>query len=49
VAYFCQTCASWNTTPTSDWHCRDCSSKVVSLGVEYHLATGLWRWRNQKA
>jgi hypothetical protein len=49
VAYFCRACASWNTSPTSKWHCGDCSSKDIILGVEYHLFTALWRWRNQNA
>ena len=30
VAYFCRACASWNTSPTSNWHCSDCSSKKVN-------------------
>jgi hypothetical protein len=47
VAYFCKNCGSWNTTSTGDWHCASCSSKDISLGVEYHFATGLWRTRNQ--
>lgn len=49
VAYFCQDCASWNTTPSSGWHCAKCSSKNILLGVEYNLITALWRWRNQNA
>jgi len=49
VAYFCRACASWNTSPTSNWHCTDCSSKNVILGVEYHLGAALWRWRNRAA
>jgi hypothetical protein len=49
VAYFCETCASWNTSPTSSWHCNDCSSRAVVLGVEYQLANGLWTLRNRGA
>jgi hypothetical protein len=49
VAYFCKACASWNTSPTSNWHCSACSSKNVSIGVEYHNNTAWWRWRNQRA
>ncbi len=47
VAYFCNDCKSWNTTPTSGWHCDACRSKEIILGVEYHLGTALWRWRNR--
>ena len=47
VAYFCRNCGSWNTTPSSKWHCIACSSKEISLGVEYHFGTGLWRTRNR--
>lgn len=47
VAYFCKDCGSWNTTPMSNWHCVACSSKDISLGVEYHFGTGLWRTRNR--
>ncbi len=49
VAYFCKACASWNTSPKTSWHCNDCSSKAVVLGVEYHLDTAFWRWHNQNA
>ncbi len=49
VAYFCKACASWNTSPTRNWHCNNCSSKNVIVGVEYHRLTALWRWRNQHA
>jgi hypothetical protein len=49
VAYFCKACASWNTSPTTLWHCSDCSSKSVILGAEYHLHSALWVWRNQHA
>ena len=49
VAYFCKDCGSWNTAPTSSWHCLSCSSKDISLGVEYHFGTGLWRARNRNA
>jgi hypothetical protein len=49
VAYFCKTCASWNTSPHPNWHCGDCSSKDVQLGVEYHLGKAMWRWRTQDA
>ncbi len=49
VAYFCRACGSWNTSPTSNWHCSECSSKKVTLGVEFYLLTALWRWRNQNA
>jgi methionyl-tRNA synthetase len=49
TAYFCQTCSSWNTSPTSKWHCNDCSSPKVRVGVEYHLIQARWRWRNQAA
>jgi hypothetical protein len=49
VAYFCKACASWNTSPSLNWHCNDCSSKFVTLGVEYHRFTRVWRWRNQHA
>ena len=49
VAYFCRDCASWNTTSTSGWHCVACSSKDMSLGVEYNFGTGLWTTRNRNA
>ena len=49
VAYFCRNCGSWNTTPTSNGHCVACSSKDISLGVEYSFGTGLWRTRNRNA
>jgi hypothetical protein len=49
VAYFCSVCTSWNTTPASNWHCSDCSSQKVVLGVEYQFFTRLWKWRNQRA
>lgn len=47
VAYFCKDCGSWNTTSSGDWHCAACSSTDISLGVEYHFNTGLWRMRNE--
>lgn len=49
TAYLCNVCASWNTSPASRSHCNDCSSRQVTLGVEYHLGSALWRWRNQGA
>jgi hypothetical protein len=49
AAYICQTCSSWNTSPTNKWHCNDCSSTKVHVGVEYHIARTMWRWRNQGA
>jgi len=49
VAYFCKGCASWHTSPTTYWHCMDCSSKQVILGVEYQLFNANWKWRNQDA
>jgi hypothetical protein len=49
VAYFCKSCASWHTSPTTAWHCLDCSSKNVVLGAEWHRFTALWKWRNQGA
>jgi methionyl-tRNA synthetase len=49
MAYVCQSCASWNTSPAKNWHCLDCASTKVRLGVEYHIARTLWRWRNQNA
>ena len=49
VAYFCKDCGSWNTGPTSGWHCVACSSKDMSLGVEYNFGTRLWRTRNRNA
>jgi hypothetical protein len=49
VAYFCKSCGSWDTTPTSSWHCAACASKDLSLGVEYNLGTGMWRTRNRNA
>lgn len=49
AAYFCQTCSSWNTSPATKWHCNDCSSPKVRVGVEYHLGQARWRWRNQAA
>ena len=49
VAYFCKDCGSWNTTPKADWHCVTCSSKDVSLGVEYAFRTGMWRTRNRNS
>jgi hypothetical protein len=49
AAYFCKNCASWNTTPRSNWHCVACSSKDLSLGVEYKFGTGMWRTRNVNA
>ena len=47
VAYFCKDCGSWNTTPKSNWHCAACSSKDISLGVEYAFHTAMWRMRNR--
>jgi hypothetical protein len=47
VAYYCSECKSWNTTPISGWHCAACRSKEILLGVEYNLATAMWRWRNR--
>jgi hypothetical protein len=49
VAYFCKACTSWRTSPTTYWHCMDCSSKQVILGVEYQPVTANWKWRNQSA
>jgi hypothetical protein len=49
VAYVCRACASWNTSPTVNWHCSNCSSKDVTLGVEYYLLRAQWKWRNQAA
>ena len=49
MAYVCQACASWNTSPAKNWRCNDCASTKVHLGVEYHLARTMWRWRNQNA
>jgi hypothetical protein len=49
MAYFCKACASWHTSPTTYWHCMDCSSKQVILGVEYQLFNRYWKWRNQDA
>jgi hypothetical protein len=49
VAYVCRACTSWNTSPTVSWHCSDCSSKDVTLRVEYHLVKAQWKWRNQAA
>jgi hypothetical protein len=46
VAYVCKSCASWNTSPKTNWHCNDCSSTAVALGVEYHLVKAFWTWRN---
>jgi hypothetical protein len=48
VAYFCRACVSWNTSPISAWHCTDCPSKAVTLGVEYNFVLALWKWRNRK-
>ncbi len=47
LAYFCRDCSSWDTTPTPKWHCNQCSSSDVILGVEYRLHTAIWRWRNR--
>lgn len=47
MAYVCNACSSWNTSPTKHWHCNDCASTKIRLGVEYHSARTLWRWRNQ--
>lgn len=47
VAHYCENCRGWNTTPNAAWHCADCSSKKVLLGVEYHLIQHDWRWRNR--
>ena len=49
MAYVCQDCASWNTSPTKKWHCNDCASTKVHIGVEYLIVRTLWRWRNQDA
>ena len=49
VAYVCQSCASWNTTPMKNWHCLDCASTKVHVGVEYLFLRTMWRWRNQNA
>ncbi len=49
TAYFCKACGSWHTSPTTYWHCMDCSSKQVILGVEYKLFERYWKWRNQDA
>lgn len=46
VAYICDHCGSWHTSPTAGWHCQDCTSKNVDLGVEYRAGTAMWRWRN---
>jgi hypothetical protein len=46
VDYVCKSCASWNTSPKTDWHCTDCSSTAVALGVEYNLGKAFWTWRN---
>ena len=46
-AYICRICAGWNTLPASSWPCRDCSSKEISVGVEYQFGTQCWKWRNQ--
>jgi len=49
LAYYCKGCSSWNTSPTTYWHCMDCSGKQVILGVEYQLFNRHWKWRNQEA
>ena len=49
IAYVCQACSSWNTSPTKKWHCKSCNSTKVHAGVEFHSARTLWRWRNQTA
>jgi hypothetical protein len=46
MAYVCQACASWNTSPAK---CNDCASTKVHVGVEYHLTKTMWRWRKQGA
>jgi hypothetical protein len=47
VAVSCDSCGSWNTSPTPSRHCVACSSKNTSLGFEYHFRTGSWRTRNR--
>ncbi len=47
TAFICHACKSWNTSPMTHWHCKDCASKNIRVGVEYHLARTRWRWRNQ--
>jgi hypothetical protein len=49
MAYFCRSCASWNTSPKSYWHCVNCSSKAISIGAEYHFVSALWTWHNRAA
>ena len=49
MAYVCQACSSWNTSPAKNWHCMDCASTKVQVGVEYHIMRTMWRWRNQNA
>lgn len=49
LAYVCQTCSSWNTSPVKNWHCNDCASTKVCVGVEYLVMRTMWRWRNQNA
>jgi hypothetical protein len=33
--------------PASNWSCKDCSSKEISVGVQYQFSTQYWTWRNQ--
>jgi hypothetical protein len=45
VAYFCDSCGSWNTSSTSDRpianrQCVACSSRDVRMGYEYNINTG---------
>lgn len=52
VAYFCNSCGSWNTSATSDRpianrQCVVCSSRDIRLGYEYNLSTRLWSTRNR--
>jgi methionyl-tRNA synthetase len=49
MAYVCQSCSSWNTSPVKNWHCNNCASTKVHVGVEYLFMRTLWRWRNQQA
>lgn len=49
LAYVCKDCASWNTSPAKIWHCNECASKKVQVGVEYLLGRTLWRWHKQRA
>jgi len=52
VAYFCDSCGSWNTSSTSSRpiahrQCIACSSRDIRLGYEYNLGAGAWRTRNR--